>query len=665
MKKVSLTFILVQFTIALSTYNVLFVHAASSSHIIMSEIQIGATGFSTDEFVELYNPTDTPVEITGWQLIKRTASGGAFPLVDSFPAFTIPAHGYFLIAHPTGYRGTVISDARYTTTNSLSSDNSAELVNPLGIVDLVGWGAATHVEGAAAVTPGNGKSIERKALATSIKETMGEDGEDSFRGNSEDTDHNDADWLSRDLPDPQDLASDLEFVTAPAPVVQPPANTNTSHPSSNTNTSKPTTTNTPPPPSTSSGSAKVAPHTLAINEFLPDPKGADAAEEFIELVNLGDTAVDLVGWKLQDASSSKYIFLTGSLAPGAYRAIKRPESGIALNNTNGETVTLTAPDGFVTSTTAFTGSALEGQSYAFLTGQWKWTGTPTPGAKNVYADGNHPPEAKIKDVETNIRVGTLVSLSAAQSIDPDGDDLEFRWQFSDGGNATGTKVAHQFTKAGKITATLTATDAKGKTAKASLDFIVKDFDHSTAVSITAILPNPGDGDGEEEYVELLNADSKDIDLAGWVLRNGTRTFKLADTISAGATRRFGEEALPFALRNDGGTLELLDPDGKAVNSITYEKVTAGTVIHPGAVSAQAVAAPTNAPAAAANTNGRVAGETTTTQPTNTAKSNTNLAGTKQANELPVWSWLVIGGVAGVGWIGYEVYQRRRKHQEAK
>lgn len=628
--------------------------AAPAGHVIMSEIQIGATGFSTDEFVELHNPTDSPVDLSGWQIIKRTASGGAFPLVDLFPAFTIPAHGYFLIAHPTGYRGLAVPDIRYTTTNSLSADNSVELINPVGVVDVVGWGAATIVEGVSTSTPGSGKSIERKALGTSSKETMGEDGADAFRGNGEDSDHNDVDWVTRDLPDPQNLLSELEFVTAPAPIVQPPANTNTGPPPTSTNTPKPATNSEPP--------ASASPHTLTITEFLPDPKGADATEEFIEIINTGDVPVELAGWKLHDASSAKYIFVTGSIAPGAYRAIKRPESGIALNNTNGETVTLTAPDGFVIATVNFTGSAQEGQSYAFIDGQWKWTGTPTPGATNTYADGNRVPEAKIKDVETHIRVGAAVSLSAAPSTDPDGDDLEFRWQFSDGGNASGTKVSRKFTKPGKITVTLVATDAKGKVGKATLIFTVKDFDRSTAVAIAAIVPNPGDG--EEEYVELLNGDSKDIDLAGWVLRNGTRALKLADVLVAKSTRRLGEELLPFALRNDGGTLELLDPDGKVVSSVTYEKSTAGAVIHPGVVAAQTVA-PSNTNTTVANTNARVAGESTANKNFSVTNTNVKLASTKATKELPVWAWAVIGGVAGAGWIGYEVYQWRRKQKKAK
>lgn len=622
--------------------------AAPAGHVVMSEIQIGATGFSTDEFVELYNPTDSPVDITGWQLIKRTASGGTFPLVDAFPAATLPAHGYFLITHPTGYRGVVAPDVHYTTTNSLSTDNSIELVNPLGIVDLVGWGTATHLESAVASTPGSGKSIERKALSTSTKETMGEDGADSFRGNGEDTEHNDADWVSRDLPEPQNLASELEFVSAPAPVVPVPTT------NANTNSApavQPTSAPVVAPP------AAPSPHTLAITEFLPDPKGADATEEFIEFTNTGEVPVELVGWKLQDVSSSKIVFTTGSIAPGAYRAVKRPESGIALNNTNGETVTLTAPDGFVTSTASFSGTAPEGQSYALIDNQWKWSGTPTPGMKNVYADGNHAPEAKIKDVETSIRVRTSVSLSGAPSTDADGDDLEFRWTFSDGGAATGTKVTHQFTKPGKATVTLTATDVKGKVGKAALVFDVKDFDHSTAIAISALLPNPADG--EEEYVELLNSDSKDVDLAGWSLRNGTRTFKLNDMLVAKTSRRLGEDALPFALRNAGGTLELLDPDGKVISSATYEKVAAGVVFHPGTVSAQSAA-----PAALStnvNTTGKVAGDTTVAVNGKVANVNTHLAKQGAAtNTLPVWSWLVIGGVAGVSWFVYELIRRRRK-----
>ncbi len=630
-------------------------HASPAPHLVISEIQIsGASGFSTDEFVELYNPTDAVVTITGWQLLKRTASGTIFPLVEQFETSSVPAHGYYLIAHPTGYTGGVLPDARYSTTNSLSSDNSVELVNTLGVVDVVGWGTATHLETAAAPTPGSAKSIERKALSTSTKETMRVDGEDSFRGNGEDSDNNNLDFLGRDLPQPQSTVSELEFVTAPAPVVPTQPQTPTSGMNTNTNAAV--------SPSAPISTPVVVPtHDVVISELLPDPKGTDLPGEWIEIYNRSTSTVPLAGWVLADASKTTYSLPANDLKPGSWLVVPRTESGIALNNTGGETVTLTAPDGVVTSTVKWIGTAFEAQAYALVGEQWVWTGKATPGAANVFADTNQAPRVAIREVEAEVWVGAEVKFTADVS-DPDGDDVESSWQFSDGGKATGTKVTHAFAKPGNVKVVLTAKDVKGKAASATVQLKVRDFQRSPHVQISRLLPNPADG---EEWVELENAGSVPVDLTGWVLRSSTRQLKLRQLVAPKAALKLTADDLPFALRNDGGTLELVDPDAKVVSVATYPKAKPGEVLVrnvDGTISLEAVAAAvknleTNGNQAVAP---RVAGESTNravnAQPV-------NLSGSAKGEGIPPWVWAVIAGVGGAVWLGYELfrlYQRRKK-----
>lgn len=620
------------------------VHAAPATQVVISEIKIsGPSGSSTDEFVELYNATDSAVDITGWQLVKRTASGATYPLVDSFEALTVAAHGYVLIAHPTGYVESVVPDVRYTTTNSLSADNSVELVSPAGVVDIVGWGKATHFEGAVAPTPGNAKSIERKALPSSTPADLLDGGADVFRGNGEDTGHNDVDFVSRDNPDPQSSASELEFITAAAP---PQKATNTNQP---TPPAAPTTVT----PSAATTSQPVT-HTVALSEILPDPKGPDTLEEFIELVNTGDVPVDLTNWKLADASKTSYTIPKGTIVPGGWFVVKRGESGIALNNTGGETMTLIASDGVVTSTVSWQGTAPEAQSYSFVQGAWVWTGKLTPGSVNVYLDPNHAPIAAIRDVEANIRIRDSVTLSAADSSDPDGDDLEFRWSFSDGGTASGTSVKHAFTKAGNITVTLTATDAKGKSSTARETFSVKAYQRSLNLVISGIVPNPAEG--EDEWVEILNTGKTSIDQAGWLLQSGQKTQKLEGILNAGATRRLTSDDLNFALRNAGGTIALLDPDGKSMSAVTYATTTRGTVIrrqNNGTYSVDVQPATTSNPV-----NGRVAGSTVVAQAPAPSPSKSPVT-SSTTTSFPTWAWAVIGGVAVLGWAGFELWTRRR------
>jgi hypothetical protein len=184
------------------------VFAATASHIVISEVQI-AGGVSTDEFVELYNPTNSNVDLTNWRLAKKTASGTESDLVTDFPAKTINAHGYLLLAH-TDYDGAVIEDITYST-SSVAVNNTVLLYNSSDtVVDKLGFGSATDVETTSKAEPSTNDSVERKASATSDGTTLAVGGTEENAGNGEDTDNNSVDFVNRTEPLPQNIASALE-----------------------------------------------------------------------------------------------------------------------------------------------------------------------------------------------------------------------------------------------------------------------------------------------------------------------------------------------------------------------------------------------------------------------------------------------------------------------
>lgn len=141
----------------------------------------------------------------------------------------------------------------------------------------------------------------------------------------------------------------------------------------------------PPPPDYSK--AKVF-----LSEVLPDPVGDDATGEFIELVNRGDSLVDIGLWKLKDLGGTEYILPAGTVInPGEYLSIPRAESKITLNN-DGDTVTLIDPNGEGRDQAIYT-DAPEGSSWSFDLEklEWSWSGTPTPGATNAWPPPPPPP----------------------------------------------------------------------------------------------------------------------------------------------------------------------------------------------------------------------------------------------------------------------------------
>ena len=106
-----------------------------------------------------------------------------------------------------------------------------------------------------------------------------------------------------------------------------------------------------------------------INEFLPNPDGTDRGEEYVEIVNVGTTAVDLTGWRLGDElSPDRHVFEGTVIEPGdgvvvfdegdhsaIAKAIVSSTGSLSLNNT-GDTLSLVDASGAVIDRVAYSTS---------------------------------------------------------------------------------------------------------------------------------------------------------------------------------------------------------------------------------------------------------------------------------------------------------------------
>ncbi|MDY7225504.1 lamin tail domain-containing protein [Hyalangium rubrum] len=113
------------------------------------------------------------------------------------------------------------------------------------------------------------------------------------------------------------------------------------------------------------------PGQVILNEILANEPGSDEGGEFVELVNVGGTSVDLSGWKLWDGAAARHTFPTGTtLAPGKALVVFASGSAIpsgltnamsastgvlSLNNT-GDTVSLKNASKKTVTSYAYTGS---------------------------------------------------------------------------------------------------------------------------------------------------------------------------------------------------------------------------------------------------------------------------------------------------------------------
>lgn len=185
-----------------------------ANHVVISEVQIdGAT--ANEDFVELYNPTNSPIDLTSWSLRVKNSTGTESSLV-AITTGTIPAHGFFLWANDqgsgVGFAASI--GANVANSNNLSPNSSIALRNASStIIDQFAWGNGTGSqfgEGTASSSPGSGQGLERKALPSSTVSTMSASGSDEFKGNGFDANNNATDFILRAVSQPQNSGSATE-----------------------------------------------------------------------------------------------------------------------------------------------------------------------------------------------------------------------------------------------------------------------------------------------------------------------------------------------------------------------------------------------------------------------------------------------------------------------
>jgi len=269
--------------------------ADGNQKILISEVQIGAAA-ANNEFIELYNPTANDISLTDYKLKRKTASGKEYGLVSDFKATFIPAHGYYLITHPSGYGGDVSADIVYSSASySIAADNTIILYNRETAVDKVGFGISGDFETVAAVNPEDNKSIARKTA----------------NGVMQDTDNNANDFEIKNAAEPQNTSAPKLFPDNAT--VNPPANATSTEENNNLppeNNSEGQNVLTPP---LAIPEQKYNPGDIVINEFVSDP--ADGEEEWIELYNKTSVIINLSGWYVEEGSGAK-TNLSGEITGG-------------------------------------------------------------------------------------------------------------------------------------------------------------------------------------------------------------------------------------------------------------------------------------------------------------------------------------------------------------
>ncbi len=306
--------------------------AAGSLNIVVNEIAwMGTESSYSDEWIELYNNTDSAVNLDGW----------ALKAVDDTPkidlAGIIPGKGFYLLERTDDTTiPNITADHIYTGALSNKGEYLQVFDSQNNLVDEVNCG-----DGWFAGNNSTKQTMERinPLLAA-----------------------NPSNWQTSQNPDGTSKAQNSSGLPeAGSPQIEDEKVTETG-----------TLTTT------------TYPSGIIFSEILPSPEGPDAENEWIEIFNKNDFEIDLSGWKISDVmgSTKTYTFSEGIKIKGfGFLAVRRPETKITLNN-DSDGLKLIRPDGSIGDTATYE-KALLGQSYNFQDNQWMWSTTLTPKSNNI------------------------------------------------------------------------------------------------------------------------------------------------------------------------------------------------------------------------------------------------------------------------------------------
>ena len=377
------------------------VQTTVNEHLIITRLQTGGTGSGTSnqEYVQLYNPSMEPVDITNWCLLYNTSTtvvcfknnSGDYTYSLNPESYLLTTSSAFLVANPT-----VVQDFTFSTSSNIASTNgSIALLDETGdVVDRIGWGTGLSEGGA---LPGNivgGTTLERKKNLTTSEWIDTDQNVNDFSvvttptllesgGVLEAETPYDAcsniDGLQNELPDgylldnhalcQKDVCLNIDELqlTVPDGYQLEVGDICTLIP--------------------------LEDRPLFISELLPNPASYDTGLEFIEVHNPNNDPVSLKNYTLEITTTSKksYLLMDAVVPAKSYVTILDSVVGYTLTNTGASLKLITPAGTEVSSVTGYT-AAPEDQSWSLVDDVWQYTNQPTPGAPNLPMLADPPEE---------------------------------------------------------------------------------------------------------------------------------------------------------------------------------------------------------------------------------------------------------------------------------
>jgi len=326
--------------------------AENSLDVVINEIAWMGTSVSyNDEWIELYNNTDSSLNLAGWML-KSSDGTPEIKLVG-----IVTANGFYLLERTDDNTlPGILADQIYTGALGNNGENLGLYDNLGNLIDLVDCSASWFA----------GDNTTKQTMERKNPQIAGKD------INSWQTSQS-SEGTPKAINSQQITINNEEEIKSEEPKIideiqpQSTGETNKSYPSG-----------------------------VFINEILPSPKGADSEEEWIEIFNKNDFEVDLSGWKISDTAGKTTTFIfpaATKISAKGFLVLNRPTTKITLNN-DGDTLNIVQPDGNIIDMVSFEKAPI-GQSYNKIENSWIWSDNLTPGSEN-----NIPKEEPEKESQT-------------------------------------------------------------------------------------------------------------------------------------------------------------------------------------------------------------------------------------------------------------------------
>ncbi len=375
--QISTAVVLLASTLAISAPKNSRADAASGPSLVISQLKITS---SNGQFVTLYNPANTVVDMSHYQLeyfnsydLGKATSSRLIALSGM-----VPPHGYFMVnddALLLCYQVAVDSvSLGFSSTAGFVEVLASDQASPGGPItpvlqDYVGW-SKTAASGAQTLPSNTSAFLQRLPVDIGNNPAITLPGAGTWQA-------------------VQPSGSNAcELVTTNGAPVGTPSGLGQLLPTSE-------------PPATilaaDSGSGQAASASLpaadiglmapSVTELLPNPIGTgnDDTDEFIEIYNPNAKNFDLSGFGLQVGATTlhTYTFPAGtSLPANSFTAFYSATTKLSLSNTSGQ-AKLLDPFGSSISSSGVYDTAKDGVAWALAKGKWYWTTEPTPGKSNV------------------------------------------------------------------------------------------------------------------------------------------------------------------------------------------------------------------------------------------------------------------------------------------